>query len=118
MTIDGSGGLGEGNIYSSWTAIFSDCPPGFFTRSSDGGASFDPCTALPDDISWGTQTVGNNGELYICGRSPSTVALRVAKSTNTRDSSESPQWTLSTANLGGYITAMTPINPEGLTGQV
>ena len=118
MTIDRSGGIGEGNIYSSWTPEFSDCPPGFFTRSTDGAASWDSCTAMNDNLSWGTQTVGNNGELYVCGRSPSTVAVRVAKSKNAQDPAVSPSWTtLSTANLGGYITANT-INPVGLTGQV
>lgn len=119
MTIDRSGGIGEGNIYSSWNSMFSDCPPGFFTRSTDGGNSFDTCSVIIEDISWGTQTVGNNGELYVCGRSPSTAAVRIAKSIDAQDPSLHPGWSsVSTANLGGYISAGSTINPVGLTGQV
>jgi hypothetical protein len=119
MTIDRSGGIGEANIYSAWTSAFSDCPPGFFTRSTNSAASFEDCSVIIDDLSWGTQTVGNNGELYVCGRSPATVAVRVAKSENAQDPKEAVEWSsLSTANLGGYITAGEDINPEGLTGQI
>ncbi|MBC7884574.1 MAG: T9SS type A sorting domain-containing protein, partial [Saprospiraceae bacterium] len=119
MTIDRSDGMGEDNIYSSWTASFSDCPPGNFTRSTDGAGSFDTCSLIIEDLSWGTEAVGNNGELYICGRSPSTVAVKVAKSTDAQDPSLAPSWSsVSTANLGGFITGMTPINPVGLTGQI
>ncbi len=119
MTIDRSDGIGEGNIYSSWTAFFSDCPPGFFTRSTDGGSSFDTCSVIPEDLSWGTETVGNNGELYIAGRSPFTAAVRVAKSTDAQNPAQSVSWSQgSTANLGGFITGSTKINPVGLTGQI
>jgi hypothetical protein len=118
MTIDRSGGIGEGNIYSSWTSAYSDCPPGFYTRSTDGAVSFDSCSIIPDEPSWGTEAVGNNGELYVCGRSPFTAAVKVVKSTDAQDSTLSTSWVFaSTANLGGYITAST-INPVGLTGQV
>jgi hypothetical protein len=119
MTIDRSGGTGEGHIYSSWTSVFSDCPPGFFTRSTDQGNSFDTCSIIPEDLSWGTEAVGNNGELYIAGRSPSTAAVKVAKSTDAQHAEQIVSWSqVSTANLGGFITAGTPINPVGLTGQV
>ena len=119
MTIDRSGGIGESNIYSSWSYDFSDCLPGFFTRSTDGAISWDTCSAIIDDLSWGTQAIGNNGELYICGKSPATAAVRVAKSIDAQDPAVSPSWTLlSTANLDGYITVSKPINPAGLTGQI
>ena len=36
MTIDRTGGVGSGNIYAFWTSYYSSCPPGFFTRSTDG----------------------------------------------------------------------------------
>jgi hypothetical protein len=118
MTIDRSGGMGEGNIYSSWTSTYSDCPPGFFTRSTDGGNSFDACSIIPDDPSWAAEAVGNYGELYLAGRSPLTAAVKVAKSTNAQDSAQSVSWPQVTiANLGGFITVNTSINPVGLTGQ-
>ena len=118
MTIDRSGGIGEGNIYSSWTSSTSDCPPGFFTRSTDGGSSFDTCSIIPDDLMWAAEAVGNNGELYLAGMSPVTSAVRVIKSFDAQDSSQSVTWPqATTANLGGFFTAFTLINPEGLTGQ-
>lgn len=119
MAIDRTDGIGEGNIYSSWSAAFSDCPPGFFTRSTNGAASFDTCSAIIEDISWGTQAVGNNGELYVAGRSPMTAAVRVAKSTNAQNKEQSVSWSqVTTANLGGFIAVSTPINPVGLVGQI
>lgn len=119
MTIDRSGGIGEGNIYSSWSSAFTDCAPGFYTRSTDGGITYDPCDIIPDDPSWGTETVGNAGELYICGRSPLTAAIKVAKSIDAQDATVTTSWlNPSIANLGGYITSGGAINPQGLTGQV
>src|SRR5512146_1408828 len=53
MTIDKTGGQGTGHIYAFWTSYFSVCYPGFFTRSTDGGGSFEDCTTIPDDPSWG-----------------------------------------------------------------
>ena len=119
MTIDRSGGIGDGNIYSNWTSSTSDCAPGFFTRSTNGGNNFDTCSTIPDEPFWGSQAVGNNGELYVCGASPFTAAVKVAKSLDAQNPSLVPTWTtVSTANLGGFITSSTPINPVGLTGQI
>ncbi|HUQ66345.1 MAG TPA: sialidase family protein, partial [Flavitalea sp.] len=103
MTIDRSGGIGEGNIYSSWSFSTSECAPGIFTRSTDGGSSFDTCTIVPDDP-WSTShTVGNNGELYIAGRSPVTEAVRVVKSTNAQDPEQTVSWPqVTTCNLRGF----------------
>lgn len=119
MTIDRTGGIGEGNIYSAWSSNTSECEPGFFTRSTDGGINYDSCTILPDDLSWTNKAVGNNGELYIAGRSPFTAAVRVIKSFDAQDSSQSVSWPqVTTCNLGGFITAFTPLNPVGATGQI
>jgi hypothetical protein len=118
MTIDRSGGIGEGNIYSSWDYSSSDCLPGFFTRSTDGAASFDVCSAIIDKLSTGTQAVGNNGELYLCGLS-SPGSVRVAKSIDVQDPAHSPSWTsVRTVNLGGTIGLFGQINPAGISGQL
>lgn len=119
MTIDRTGGIGEGNIYSSWNSLFSVCPPGFFTRSTDGANSWDSCAVIIDDLSWGTQAIGNNGELYICGRTLYKTGIGVAKSIDAQDPTVNPTWTsFSMANLGGVVTINKPINPAGLTGQI
>ena len=67
MTIDRSGTVGNGNIYSNWTYAYSSCPPGFMTRSTNGGDSYENCVIVDGSPYWGTLTVGNLGELYIAG---------------------------------------------------
>jgi hypothetical protein len=47
MTIDKTGGQGDGHIYSFWTSSFSICTPDFFTRSVNRGASYQNCTSIP-----------------------------------------------------------------------
>ncbi|MBL0008412.1 MAG: T9SS type A sorting domain-containing protein [Saprospiraceae bacterium] len=119
MTIDRSGGMGEGNIYSSWTSYYSHCPPGFFTRSTDGGSSFDTCSILPEDLYWGTQAVGINGELYVSGKSIVPGRILVAKSVDAQNPARSTTWTsVSTVELGGYIVYRPNINPKGIAGQI
>jgi hypothetical protein len=120
MTIDKSSGIGEGNIYSSWTSSFSFCPPGFFTRSANRGASYESCVVIPNDPYWGTLAVGPAGELYMCGAG--STAFVVAKSTVARDSSiHAVTWdTTSVVNLDGNPVAFAGTNspnPGGLHGQ-
>lgn len=119
MTIDKSGGIGLGNIYASWTSGYSDCSPGFFTRSTDGGNNYQNCLYVDGDPYWGTMTVGNNGELYISGAGSGGFGAVVVKSTNARDPGATPTWASAVVvDLDGYIAAWEPINPEGLVGQV
>ena len=116
MTIDKTDGPGEGHIYAFWTSSFSTCYPNFFTRSTDGGASFGNCTSVPDDPSWGTIMVGPDGNLYI-GASGS-FDFVVAKSTNAQIAGQNVTWDFATTvSLGGYITYGIGPNPDGLGGQ-
>jgi Secretion system C-terminal sorting domain len=116
MTIDKTDGPGNGHVYAFWTSSFSTCYPGFFTRSTDNGASFENCITIPDDPSWGTIMVGPNGKLYV-GASGS-FNFVVARSSNAQISSQSVTWDMVTSvNLGGYITYGIGPNPDGLGGQ-
>ncbi len=118
MTIDRSGGIGEGNIYSSWSPVLSDCLPGIFTRSTDGGNTFDACSDIPKDPTWGTEAVGNNGELYIVGQKFPGGGLIVAKSTDAQDPTQSVSWDqVTNVYLGGGLRTG-GINPDGLIGQL
>jgi len=117
MTIDRSGGIGDGNIYSDWNYYFSSCYPAAFTRSTNNGATYENCTDLPGTPYWGTMTVGNNGELYTTGWSD-TYGLVVLKSTNAQDPLATPAWTMSMSNLDGQPVYGQLINPVGLSGQV
>jgi hypothetical protein len=69
MAIDNTDGEGSGNNYSFWTQFYSSCFPGFFTRSTDLGGSYEPCRNIPEEPYWGTLTVGAEGELYVVGTS-------------------------------------------------
>lgn len=117
MVIDKTGGPGEGNIYAFWKQSFSICAPGFFTRSSNGNASYENCVTLPDDLIRGTLAVGPEGELYACGQLQDGFA--VAKSFNARDSNQVVSWDFSTAvDLGGTLGDRAGPNPAGILGQV
>jgi hypothetical protein len=116
MTIDKTNGPGTGHIYAFWTSYYSICYPGFFTRSTNGGGSFENCITIPDDPSWGTLMVGPNGNLYV-GASGS-FDFVVARSTNAQISGQTVTWDMATSvNLGGYITYGIGPNPGGLGGQ-
>ena len=116
MTIDKTDGPGSGHIYAFWTSFFSTCYPDFFTRSTDGGASFGNCTSVPDDPSWGTIMVDAGGNLYI-GASGSSDFV-VARSSNAQISGQTVTWDMATTvSLGGYITYGINPNPDGLGGQ-
>jgi len=116
MTIDKINGPGIGHIYAYWTSYYSICYPGFFTRSTDGGGSFEDCLTIPNDPSWGTLAVGPGSELYIGGSIGSDFL--VAKSTNAQDSSVIVTWDMATVvNLDGSISFSEGPNPGGLLGQ-
>jgi hypothetical protein len=117
MTIDKTGGPGIGHIYAFWTSSFSVCSPGFFTRSTDGGGSYEDCITIPNDPFWGTLAVGTGGELYV-GASIGSDFL-VAKSTNAQNSGGIVTWDMATVvDLDGSISAFAGgPNPGGLLGQ-
>ncbi len=117
MTIDKSGGMGDGNIYAFWNSSFSICFPGAYTRSIDGGDSYEDCDGIPGNPYWGTLTTGPDGEMYTVGAASNT-GLVVTKSTTAQDPSGTTGWDFSVyVDLDGSLTGWTPINPAGLLGQ-
>ncbi len=116
MEIDRSGGIGEGHNYSYWNENFTTCAPGAFTRSTDGGLSFEDCESITGSPFWGTLAVDGNGDLYITGRSGTEII--VVKSTNAKDGSQTVVWDFSTVvDLNGTLGIFPLVNPEGLLGQ-
>jgi len=100
MTIDRTGGVGDGNVYAFWTQFYSSCSPGYFTRSTNDGASFQSCISVAGGPYWGTLDVGPDGELYVCGE-----GFVVAKSTNAQDPGQGIVWDFSrTVSLGGSLS--------------
>jgi len=118
MTIDKTNGTGSGHIYAFWTDYFSVCYPGFFTRSTDGGGSFEDCVTIPDEPYWGTLTVASNGNLYVGGTSGTTYDFVVARSTNAQNFMQTVTWDMATiVSLDGSSTYGIGPNPGGLGGQ-
>lgn len=117
MVIDRTGGMGDGNIYSFWTAYWSICNPQSFTRSIDAGATYEDCVEVPGNPYWGTMAVGPDGELYVVG-SGQFGSLTVTKSTTAQNPAFPVSWNFtSQAYVDGELTGWTNINPSGLMGQ-
>lgn len=116
MVVDRTSGMGEGNIYAAWNQSYTSCYPGFFTRSTDGGAFYESCVEIAGTPYWGTLAVGPDGALYVSGTSFS--GPMIAKSTTAQDPNEVVDWDFyETVNLGGDLSSRTGPNPGGLLGQ-
>ncbi|MBI3502132.1 MAG: T9SS type A sorting domain-containing protein [Bacteroidetes bacterium] len=117
MAIDRTAGVGSGNIYSFWTSSYSTCLPGYFTRSTNGGNSYENCTDATDSSYWNSMAIGNNGELYVAGADDN-GNMEVIKSLNAQIPASVISWSPPVwINLNGTLNAGTTINPAGLLGQ-
>jgi len=116
MIIDQTNGIGSGNIYAAWNQSYSSCSPGFFTRSTDGGAYYEDCVTISGTPYWGTLAVGPDGELYVSGTSYG--GIMIAKSTTAQDPDGDVTWDFHhTVDLGGDLEFQEGPNPAGLLGQ-
>jgi hypothetical protein len=122
MTIDRTGGIGDGHIYCAWSTAAGCCGNQTFTRSTDGGQSFSIPTGIPFTPIWGTMDVAADGTLYIGGIDPNSPStFYVTKSTNAQDPLATPIFNTQLLNMGGAVvfSGGTPSpNPIGLLGQV
>lgn len=117
MQIDRTGGIGNGNIYAFWTSNYSICYPGFFTRSTDGGESYEDCVPINEDPYWGTIAIGPEGEVYTVGVGDY-YSLAVTISQTAQDPDFPVTWdTVTFVDLDGNLTGWTNVNPAGLLGQ-
>src|SRR5438094_3197597 len=66
FTIDRTNGTGHGFHYQAWSPAAS-CTSGLFSRSTDGGATWQSPLSLPNSAHWGTLDVASNGNLFIGG---------------------------------------------------
>ncbi|MBZ0180333.1 MAG: T9SS type A sorting domain-containing protein [Melioribacteraceae bacterium] len=117
MTIDKTNGPGNGHIYAFWTYVYSICPPNAFVRSTNSGATFQPCTPLPGNPYWGTLAVAKNGDLFIGGISVGRDYV-VIKSTTAKDKNSNVTWSsVVPVDLNGTPPTFGGPNPSGLLGQ-
>jgi len=122
MTIDRTGGAGHGHIYCAWSVAAGCCGNNIFTRSSDGGASYEYPIQIPANPIWGTLDVDAEGNLYVVGVSPADLSFFwVVKSTNAKDPLVTPSFTVSWVFMNGSmrVGGGGPVdpNPDGLLGQ-
>ncbi len=112
MTCDLTPGIGRGNLYSFWTQDTND-----FTRSTNGGTSFNQPSSIPSHPQWGTMAVAPTGILYLVGINGSSNYV-VSKSLDAQDPLDlTTSFATTQVNLGGQIGGFGGPNPEGLFGQ-
>jgi hypothetical protein len=117
FTVDKTGGTGHGFQYQFWTGIFA-CDTGEFSRSTDGGITWQTPIFIPNDPQWGTLDVASNGNLFIGGGAGVSGQFWCIRSSNAQDPTVTPTFDqITTVNLGGSIQFGAPINPGGLAGQ-
>jgi len=118
ITVDRSGGIGDGNFYAWWSSYFTCCD-GQFTRSTDGGQTFMDPIWIPNEPMWGTATVGPDGEVYIGGYDFWSWSFVMARSSNAQDPAVTPVFELDrVVDFGGSWSDHTGPNPGGLMAQV
>ncbi len=120
MTVDRSGGIGDGFIHQIWNIQFTCCAGRDFTRSIDGGASFPTAYGLPlPSMKWGTLDVGPDGILHFGGSNLGQTGHLTVRCTNCNNGAAAPLFTAAqSVNLGGTASVSVGPNPAGLLGQV
>ena len=120
MAIDRTDGPGRGNIYTIWNVQFSCCAPADFTRSTNGGTSFETPIAVPQpSMKWGTLDVGPDGTLYLAGVGVFVSGHRFTRSVNAQNPNEAVVFdAVKQVDLGGTTLFQAGPNPAGLLGQV
>jgi hypothetical protein len=121
MTVDRTGGVGGGHIYCAWSTAAGCCGNKTFTRSVDGGLSFETATSISFTPIWGTLDVAPDGSLFVGGISPDDFSFFLAaKSTNAKLAGVTPVFSVAPVSLNGFVRFSHPggPNPGGLLGQV
>lgn len=116
MVVDKISKIGKGNIYAYWTSYYSVCAPNSFTRSVDGGQSFENCVYIPNEPYWGTLAVAKNGDLYIGGFDGENYVVVKSTSAKYADSVVTFKDPV-TVDLGGPLAGFGGPNEAGITGQ-
>jgi hypothetical protein len=122
LVVDRSGGASTGQIYGIWQRFGGACcGTNVFTRSTNGGASFQAPVPVAKWPTFGIMAVGPTGEVYAAGIDGTTgqdfAHFVVAKSTNAANPTARPTFTASRVDLGGSMAISPSPNPAGLLGQ-
>src|SRR5438309_533305 len=118
FTIDKTGGPGHGFQYQSWDT--TTCSgSGQFSRSTDGGVTWQATIAVPNSADLGTLDVDTNGNLFIGGEGDFNNVFYCIRSSNAQIGNQTPVFDQVTpVNMGGVLGGFGGINPGGLWGQL
>ncbi|MGI8436898.1 MAG: hypothetical protein ACR2NX_08330 [Chthoniobacterales bacterium] len=118
VTIDNTASSGHGFLYQSWSTAGNNYGGRQFSRSTDGGASWEAPVNIPNSLIWGTLDVDTGGNLFLGGINPNTGQFFCERSTSAKIAAVSPTFEQVTpVDLGGHLGVSQPINPVGLVGQ-
>ena len=117
FTIDKTGGPGHGFQYQSWDT--TTCSgSGQFSRSTDGGVTWQATIAVPNSADLGTLDVATNGNLFLGGEGDFNNVFYCIRSSNAQIGNQTPVFDQVTpVNMGGVLGGG-GINPAGLDGQL
>ncbi len=117
FTIDKTNGSGHGFQYQSWDT--TTCSgSGQFSRSTDGGVTWQATIIVPNSADLGTLDVDTNGNLFIGGEGGFNNQFYCIRSSNAQIGNQTPTFDqVTTVNMGGVLTGG-GINPAGLDGQL
>jgi hypothetical protein len=110
--------MGHGFQYQSWAPGIFACDSGGFSRSIDGGATWQTPINIPNDPQLGTLDVDSNGNLFIGGGDTGSQFWCI-RSSNAQNPAVTPSFDqITTVNLGGSMVFGGSINPGGWAGQI
>src|SRR5207237_8530116 len=108
---------GHGFQYQRWTEGAA-CEFGGFSRSTDGGATWQTPISIPNAPQWGTLDVATTGNLFIGGGAGISSQFWCIRSSNAQNPAVTPTFDqVTTVNMGGSIVYGGTVNPGGLAGQ-
>ena len=118
FTVDKTNGMGHGFQYQAWSTA-APCSFGQFSRSTDGGFTWQSPLGIPNSPVWGTLDVATNGNLFIGGASSFSSPFWCIRSSNAQNPNVTPTFDqITQVNLGGSLVFGGTINPGGLAGQL
>ena len=104
FAIDKTNGPGHGFQYQIWSTAAA-CSFGQFSRSTDGGATWQSPLSIPNSPVWGTLDVATNGNLFIGGAANFSSPFFCVRSIERAEpGSQTPTFDqVTTVDLGGSL---------------